>query len=104
MGATARQGLLALRGHNEKQESSNKGNFLELCELFCKFDLNFNVKYHAYLSYTSHDIQNEIVNIVSNSTIKVIKNENLKCGKYSLMSDEAYSFKEEQLSFVCEIL
>ncbi|CAI6362872.1 unnamed protein product [Macrosiphum euphorbiae] len=93
----ARQGL-ALRGHNEKQESSNKGNFLELCELFCKFDNNFNVKYHAYLSYTSHDIQNEILNIVSNSTIKVITNEIRKCGKYSLMCDEARSFKEEQLS------
>lgn len=40
----ARQGL-ALRGHNEKQESSNRGNFLELCELFCKFDNNFSIKY-----------------------------------------------------------
>jgi len=93
----ARQGL-AFRGHNEKQESSNKGNFLELCELFCKFDSNFRIKYHTYLSYTSHDIQNEILNIISNSTIKVITNEIRTCGKYSLMCDEARSFKEEQLS------
>ncbi|XP_025191998.1 uncharacterized protein LOC112592200 [Melanaphis sacchari] len=93
----ARQGL-AFRGHNEKQESSNKGNFLELCELFCKFDSNFRIKYHTYLSYTSHDIQNEILNIISNSTIKVITNEIRRCGKYSLICDEARSFKEEQLS------
>jgi hypothetical protein len=90
----AKQGL-AFRSHNEKQESSNKGIFLELCELFCKFDNNFRIKYHTYLSYTSHDIQNEILNIISNSTIKVITNEIRTCGKYSLMCDEARSFKEQ---------
>ncbi|KAL5242555.1 hypothetical protein ACI65C_009965 [Semiaphis heraclei] len=50
------------------------------------------------LGSLDHDIQNEILNIVSNSTIKVITNEIRKCGKYSLMCDEARSFKEEQLS------
>lgn len=29
---------LALRGHDEKEDSDNRGNFLELCSFFAKHD------------------------------------------------------------------
>ena len=43
----AKQGL-ALRGHYENAESLNKGNFLELCILFSKFDNFFKNKFENY--------------------------------------------------------
>ena len=45
--------------------SKIKGNFVELCELFSKFDLTFKVKFENYHNLTNHDIQTELIKIIS---------------------------------------
>lgn len=63
----ARQGI-ALRGHDEKEDSSNKGTFLELLNLRSKDnDLvkKFFMKKEKYFSYSSKEIQNEILELMS---------------------------------------
>ena len=42
----ARQGL-AFRGHHENEQSSNRGNFLEIIELISKYDTVVNNKLHG---------------------------------------------------------
>lgn len=61
----AKQGL-AFRGHDEQENSGNKGNFLELCTLFAKYDQNFNQRFIDTFSMTSNRIQNDLLNICLN--------------------------------------
>ena len=57
----------ALRGHDERPESRNRGNFLEMLKLIAEFcpDVAAVVLWNApqVCKYTSHDIQNEILSI-----------------------------------------
>lgn len=63
----ARQNL-AFHGHDESDDSTNRGNFLELIQLISKYDNNLasylkeNVKYSRY---TSSAIQNEIIGVLA---------------------------------------
>ena len=41
---------LAIRGHDQSKNSNNQGNFLELCNLFSKFDSDFNNKFNNTFS------------------------------------------------------
>ncbi len=92
-----RQGL-PLRGHRENSLSKNRGNFLEISEVFAKYDTNFLRHLEQHLSYCSPKVQNEIIDIISKLTLNQIVNEVRKCGFFSLMVDEARCYKEEQLS------
>ena len=50
---------LAFRGHNEEIDSNNRGNFIELCEIWlAKYDSSFKLKFQNYFNSTSSDIQN----------------------------------------------
>jgi hypothetical protein len=63
----ARQNL-AFRGHDESENSSNKGNYLELIQLISVFDSNlasYLKENKRYSRYTSPAIQNEIISILS---------------------------------------
>ena len=95
----ARQGL-ALRGHREDNTSHNRGNFREICELFSKYDDNFYKHLEKHTSYCSPKIQNEFIEIIAQLTLQEIVNEVKQCGFFSLMADEAKSYKQEQLSIV----
>lgn len=92
-----RQGV-ALRGHDESEESKNKGNFKEMCDLVSRHNSLFKEQHTKYFNLTSSDIQNDIINISGNMILNQIVNEIKGCGMYALMVDEARSFKEEQLS------
>lgn len=56
---------LALRAHNEKQESANRGNFLDLLSLLGNLDSvlddHLNSPSTSVCKYTSHIIQNELL-------------------------------------------
>ncbi|CAI6366510.1 unnamed protein product [Macrosiphum euphorbiae] len=94
----AKQGL-ALRGHDEKSSTvSNTGNFKELCTLFAMNDKEFSDFFNRKINYTSWIIQNSILEVCSNMTINTIISEIKYCGMYSIMCDEARSYKTEQLS------
>ncbi|CAH1109478.1 unnamed protein product [Psylliodes chrysocephalus] len=94
-----RQGI-ALRGHDESEDSKNKGNFKEICELVSRHNPLFKEQHTKYFNLTSSDIQNDIINIIGNMILNTIIDEIKECGMYALMVDEARSFKEQQLS-VC---
>lgn len=93
----ARQGL-AFRGHRENKEANNRGNFLEISEIFAKYDQNFSNHFQRQNNYCSHQYQNEFVNIAANHILKEISREVHECGFFSLMVDEAKCHKREQLS------
>lgn len=59
-----RQGL-PLRGHEEDTSSKNRGNFLEIAQLFSKCDKNFYIHFEKHLNYCSPDIQKEIIGILA---------------------------------------
>ncbi|XP_025416749.1 zinc finger MYM-type protein 1-like isoform X1 [Sipha flava] len=80
--------------------SSNKGNFKETCDLLAKNCPEFEEKYSNLTNFTSHLIQDELVNLSAESIRSKITKE-IKCNKvFGIMIDEARCFKEEQMS-VC---
>ncbi|XP_023750828.1 uncharacterized protein LOC111899177 [Lactuca sativa] len=69
---------IAFRDHNERPDSINKGNFLEMLEAICSFnnelkELFCTAPKHA--SYTSPTIQKEILNLISNRVRRTICDE-----------------------------
>uniref|UniRef100_H2ZUR4 HAT C-terminal dimerisation domain-containing protein n=1 Tax=Latimeria chalumnae TaxID=7897 RepID=H2ZUR4_LATCH len=88
----SRQGL-ALRGSDETETSENRGNFLELCSLFAKYDEQFEQKLHGTFNLTSHEIQNELLYIAADLVLKHIAEEVQNVGFYCPIADE-----QEQLS------
>ncbi|XP_024976365.1 zinc finger MYM-type protein 1-like [Cynara cardunculus var. scolymus] len=87
---------VAFRGHNEKSDSINRGNFLEMLEAFSEFSIELKELFcHAprYASYTSPSIQKEILNLISNKNlffglvhVRDTTAQMLKDGIYSLLS------------------
>ena len=58
---------LALRGHNESQGSSDKGNFLELLQFLGDHNESINAVFQKALKnckLTHHEIQKDIVNAI----------------------------------------
>lgn len=92
----SKQGL-PLRGHDESDESDNKGNFLELCNFFSKYDEKFKEKYNKYFNMTSPDVQNELLCLIKTEVLRVIVDEINSSGFFSLMVDEAKSHRTQQL-------
>ena len=93
----------SFRGHDERDESKNKGNFLE--------ELEFLSKYHAPLrkwmdshpenvSYFSHVSQNEMISILSNLIAEVICNEVRTARYFSIQCDEVTSHKKAFMSVI----
>lgn len=91
-----RQGI-ALRGHDESDDSKNKGNFKEICELVSRHNPLFKEQHEKYFNLTSSDTQNDLINIFGRIILNMIVTEIKDCGMYAIMVDEARSFKEQQL-------
>ena len=74
-----RQGI-AFRGHDESENSSNQGNFLELLRFYATHneEINAVVRQNApeNLKLTSPDIQKDIVNAFAIETVNRIINDN----------------------------
>ena len=93
----------SFRGHDETDDSKNKGNFLE--------ELEFLSKYHTPLrkwmdthpenvSYFSHVSQNEMISILSNLIADVICNEVRTAKYFSIQCDEVTSHKKAFMSVI----
>ncbi|XP_050064148.1 zinc finger MYM-type protein 1-like [Aphis gossypii] len=105
---TARQNI-ALRGHNEKKSSLNRGNFLELLSV-----LSINhagLKYHLdqinmsntrqRVSFISNRSQNKLLNIMSESIRSQILKDVKDAGIFSVIIDTTTDIANyEQLTFV----
>lgn len=76
-----RQGQ-GIRGHNEGENSSNRGNFLELLDFLTKYDPVFSKKkktLSAREQYSSPEVQNEIINICGKQVLDNIRNDIQSC-------------------------
>lgn len=80
-----RQGL-SLRGHDERKESNNRGNFLEFCEVFAQHDNAFKESFEKNITFCSKTIQNEVINIISTLLLEQIVNEVKNCNFFCYYS------------------
>lgn len=97
---SARQEI-AFRGHNEKADSDNKGNYVELLNLLAIRDekLAFHLKNSTVFIGTSKTIQNELIECIGTVVRNEIKDEISKAMFVSIMLDETVDIsKKSQLS------
>ena len=98
---------IAFRGYNERPDSINKGNFLEMLEAICSFNNDVKELFHIapkHASYTSPIIQKEILNIISTRVRRMIYDEN-DGGKFCLLVYEARDESNiEQMSIVLRFI
>lgn len=99
---TATQNI-AQRGHRESEDSKNKGNFLAILDEIAKHDQFIEKRLDACgnAKYTSHQIQNEILqglaDMVQSEIIKEVKENEV----FSVIADETKDLqKKEQMSLV----
>ncbi|XP_078022986.1 zinc finger MYM-type protein 1-like [Epinephelus lanceolatus] len=104
---TACQGI-AQRGHAEVEQSTNRGNFIELLNVISMFDSTVAKKISdnpSNAKYTHHDIQNEIFSVMANMLRKEISDEVKEAECFALMVDESKDVsKKEQISIVVHYL
>ena len=95
---------IALRGHREGSDSSNRGNFLELLHLVGTHDSVVQQRLDSgprNATYTSPEIQNLLLHLLASTVRENITLAAKKSGMYSILADETKdSSKEEQLSIV----
>lgn len=95
---------LALRGHDERECSLNRGNFREILDLLRADNVETDTlfaKLPKTANYTSKDAQNELIGviggIISNNIVKCIKN----AGMFTVIADEARDISCTQQMSVC---
>lgn len=92
-----------LRGHDESEDSKNKGLFLELVNILSKYDTV--LKDHLLngpknARYTSPEIQNDLIKCLKNLVLRKIK-DNVQNQPVSIMADETSDCgHHEQMSIV----
>ena len=95
---------LGLRGHREGSESVNPGNFLEILHLVAQHDPLVKCRIDngpRNSTYTSPDIQNDMLGVMAGLIQEQICNEVRKAGVYSILTDETKDCsKAEQLAVV----
>ena len=92
-----RQGQ-ALRGHNEKFDSLNQGNFKELLDFLCEYVPILN-EISLKSAYTSASSQNELIELLSDNVRQQILTE-VKNTPFSIIIDETPDVaNHEQISF-----
>ena len=95
---------IALRGHDETEQSLNPGNFRALLTFIGNHDqiVRKRIKEGPLNSkYTSPEIQNELLGVMADMVMQTISNEVQKAGIYSLLADETKDIsRKEQLSIV----
>ena len=91
----------AFRGHDETEYSTNKGNFVETCNLLAEYSPTlFNKLQRRYGHYTSHEYQNSISVIGSRLQSTIVQE--LEIAKYfAVLVDETKdNSKKEQLAIL----
>lgn len=94
---------ISQRGHNEKDSSFNRGNFLEILNLVAKHDkiVYSRLNGPGNAKYTHSSVQNAILTIIEELIVKDIKEEITEAKYYSIIADESKDLsKKEQLTLV----
>ena len=95
---------IALRGHRESVESLNRGNFFEFLSLLSRYDPIVSDRLNrgpGNALYTSHRIQNTIINIKGNIVRQVICSSVQKAEYYSLLVDESKDVSKNEQMSIC---
>ncbi|XP_042418742.1 zinc finger MYM-type protein 1-like [Zingiber officinale] len=94
---------IPFKGHDEKSSSSNRGNFLEFLDVLSMYNDELSkaiAKAPKNAKYTSHDIQKQILHVLS-MRVKNVIHEEIGVAKYYIIVDEARDeSKREQVSIV----
>ena len=94
---------IAQRGHDESENSENKGNFIELLAVVGKFDVIVDKKLQSIsgnAKYTSPEIQNEIIQLIAKSIRNEINAEIADGEYFSLLVDETKDLSKREQIFV----
>lgn len=94
---------LAFRGHDETENSVNKGNFRELVDLFCKYDSKLRdfMSNASVFAGTSKTIQNELLDSINYVLRNYIEDELLDVPFFSWQVDETTDITcKSQLSII----
>ncbi|XP_043476438.1 zinc finger MYM-type protein 1-like [Leptopilina heterotoma] len=81
---------LAFRGHDESENSTNRGNFLEMVKLLSKYDAvlkEHTMRLDRHASYLSPETQNEFLNVLASHVRNVLIQEIKSVGYFSMMFD-----------------
>jgi len=89
---------LPFRGHDDRRDSTTKGNFLEICDFLSNYVDYFKEMQQNYFNCSSPDSQNDIINICGSAVLNHIAEAVRQVGFFTVMADEARSSKTEQLS------
>ena len=94
---------LAFRGHDESQDLSDKGNFLELLQFLGDHNKSINdvlQKTPKNCKLTHHDIQKDTVNAIACKTSKAIIKD-LDNGFFSILVDKSRDISvKEQMALI----
>lgn len=99
---TARQNI-AQRGHDESEESKNRGNFKEILDVVANHDpaVQHRLTSIHNAKYTSKIIQNEVLDCLAEMVRAEIIKEMKQSETFSIMVDETKDVsKKEQMSFI----
>lgn len=95
---------ISQRGNDECVESINRGNFLELLNLYANRDTRLKLKMENLpknAKYTHHSIQNELFGIMIRMVLESIANEVKESKYFAVLADETKDIsKTEQLSIM----
>ena len=106
----ARQGQ-AFQGYDESESSNNRGNFLELVDVFSRYDSMLNIhmekvkvtKTRPQVSLLSNRSQNDIIAALGTYMRREIQSEIKEAELYSILLDETSDVShKEQVSFVVQ--
>ena len=94
---------VTFRGHNEKPDFINRGNFLEILEALGEFNAELIELFFLapkYASYTSQGIQMENLNLIPHKVQRMIPEE-ISGRRFCLLVDEArYESHKEKMSII----
>ncbi|XP_074297557.1 uncharacterized protein LOC141628297 [Silene latifolia] len=94
---------LAFRGHNEKQTSSNKGNFRELLDWLAKKDENINELFEKgsqNARMICPDVQKDLIHSCAKETTKLILEE-LGDDYFGILADESSDVSHKEQLAIC---
>ncbi|KAL4153779.1 hypothetical protein QTP88_001612 [Uroleucon formosanum] len=80
------------------QKTKETGNFKELCKLLEKSNEEFGKKCNLKTNYTSHIIQDELINICADVVKEIIVKDIEDVEVFGIMCDEARCYKQEQMA------
>ena len=94
---------IAQRGHDEKADSFNRSNCLEILNLVAEHDEIVHASLHGAQNgkYTHSSVQNALISIMGDLILSDIKEEILQAEFYSIIADETKeSILDERFTYI----